>query len=151
MTVTRLTTVASVVRNWDFFRKGLNHVQQFLKYNVTLDTYRQIICFLVKQPSAYVAIVLDDSDEPVGFGIAHDCTPLFSPNIEYEVSILYHHPGQAVATAVLQAHFEQFCRIQGAKTYFVTTRRDSGSVIRCFQAPRYGLQRAYTVFRKDLN
>lgn len=150
MTVIRLNSVAGVVRNWDFFRKGLVHVQQFLKYNVTLDTYRRIICFLVKQPNAYVAIVMDDNGDPVGFGVAHECTPLFSDIVEYEVSILYHQPGQAVATAVLQAEFEQFLRTRNAKTYFVTTRRDSGSVIRCFQAPRYGLKRAYTVFRKDL-
>lgn len=151
MTVLRLNSVAGVVRNWDFFRKGLVHVQQFLKYNVTLDTYRKIICFLVKQPNAYVALVMDDSAEPLGFVVAHEATPLFSDTVEYEVSILYHQPGQGVATAVLQADFEQFCRERNAKSYFVTTRRDSGSVIRCFQAPRYGLRRAYTVFRKDLN
>lgn len=150
MTVLRITKIATVIKYWDFFRTGLNSVRRFLRYNVDIENLRQILFHIVRQPSAWVGVVFDDNDNPLCFGAAHEVTPLFAKFREYEVSILYYKPGQEDAVVLLQTHFELFCKAQQVKTYYVTTRRDSGCTIRCFQGPRYGLRRRYTVFGKDI-
>lgn len=150
MTVLRIKTIKGLIDHWDFIVIGLKHVQKFLRYNADLEMYRKILFHLVRQENAWIGIVFNEAGEPVGFGVAHEVTPLFAQRPEYEVSILYHRPKEADATSALQDHFERFCIARNVTTYYVTTRRDSGSALRCLQGPRYGLKREHTVFRKDL-
>lgn len=149
MKVLRLTKIAEIYHLWDFFRQGLEETARYLKYDFSLDTYRQIIQHLVRDDSAWVGVVFLDN-KPIGFAIAHDCTPLFSTRKEYEVSLIYHRPGNDEATRALQSSFELFCTANNISTYYATTRRDNGAAIRCFQSPQYGFKRAYTVFKKSL-
>jgi len=148
--VYRLTKVAEVVHFWDFFKRGLEQSARYLRYDLPFDTYRQIMFNLVVNTKhSWVGVVMAAGD-PVGFALAHECTPLFSPRREFEVSLLYHQPGNEAATSALQEHFEVFLHDNDVTTYYATTRRDSGAAIRCFQSPRYGFKRAYTVFKKTL-
>lgn len=150
MTVYRITTCAGLIRFWSFFETGIQETSRFLRYDLPMETFRKMLFHLVKTPSAWVAVVLDDDESPVSFGVAHECTPLFSNRREYECSFIYHRPGWSDATTALQIAFEDYCRLHGISTIYATTRRDSGSTIRCFQSARYGFKRAYTTFRKDI-
>lgn len=150
MNVRRLTTVAEVVRLWPFFVDGFVFVEHYLRYTLPLDTYRKILQSQVKKPTSWVGVTFDDPITPVCFACAHDVTPLFSKDDEKEVSMLFHKPGRLDAAMILQKAFEDWCRSEGAVRYYVTTRRDNPSALRCFQSDRYGLKRAYTVFKKDL-
>lgn len=150
LTVLRLTTCAGVVRYWDFFQRGIVETAKFLRYDLPLETYQKMFFHLVRTPSAWIGVALEEDGTPVSFAVAHECTPLFSEKREYEVSFIFHNPGRSDATSALQATFEDYCRKHGIRTIYATTRRDSGSTIRCFQSPRYGFKRAYTTFKKDL-
>jgi hypothetical protein len=149
MTTHRLTRVVDIIRHWPFFHQGLLASSRYLRYDFDIETLRKTIFSLVTNPNAWVGIVLDN-DRPLGFGMAHDVTPLFSPHKEYEVSLFYHQPGNEDATRLLQSAFESFCHTNNITRYYATTRRDSGAAIRCFQSPKYGFKRAYTVFVKTL-
>lgn len=150
MTILRLTTVAGCVKYWDFIKSGIEQTAKFLRYDLPMDTFRQMFFHLSKQHNAWLAVALDDDGTPISFALAHECTPLFSPRREFEVSFIFHNPGRSDATTALQGAFEQFCRDHQISRYYATTRRDSGSTIRCFQSPRYGFKRAYTTFVKEI-
>lgn len=152
MIVRRLTKVVEIVRLWPFFVDGFSFIARYLKYNIPIDTYGRILRYLVKQPNALVLVAFEDDDKtPVSFACAHETTPLFSPAREFEVSILFHRPGRLDAALALQREFETWCRKEEVVSYYVTTRRDNPSALRCFQSDRYGLKRAYTVFKKDIS
>ncbi len=150
MTVVRIQSVAGCIRFWDFFQTGIEATAKFLRYNLDMETYRKMLFHLSKQPNAWIGVALDDDGQPISFGVAHECTPLFSMRREFEVSFIFHQPGRSDATTALQAAFEQFCKKEKVSVYYATTRRDTGSTIRCFQSPRYGFKRAYTTFIKEL-
>lgn len=150
MTVIRVTSLPACIRLWEHFREGFEKTERFLRYRLPIDAYRQILFALVKEPRAWVAVCLDDEERPLGFAMAHECTPLFSPERQYEVSVVYAQDNRPETIILLQQEFENFCRAQGVKRYFATTRRDSGASIRCFQSARYGFSRAYTVFSKEI-
>lgn len=97
----------------------------------------------------WVGVAIDD-DGPVGFIAAHEVTPLFCVEREYEVSMLFHKTGREDATKALQAEFERWLRAEGVFRYVISTRRDNPSALRCFQSDRYGMKRAFTVFKKEL-
>lgn len=127
-------------------------VHKYLKYDLTLDTYRKILFSLVKQPyTAWIAVAFNDDKLPVGFVVAHESTPLFAKTREFEVSFFYHLPGSVLAITQLQQRFDSFCRTNDIKRYYVTTCRKSGSAVRVFGEEWRGLERAYTVFKKNLN
>lgn len=149
MTVYRLTRIADIIRYWSFFREGLEATSKYLRYDQPIDSLRKMVFSLVTREDAWVGIVLVEGT-PVGFGMAHNCTPLFSPHKEYEVSLFYHQPGNDEPTQLLQDSFEQWCKENSVVRYYATTRRDSGAAIRCFQSAKYGFKRAYTVFVKTL-
>lgn len=148
--VHRMLRVVDIIHNWELFKRGLIECEKYFRHGVPFDTYRQIIFDLVvKHDSAWVGVVMMGS-VPVGFGVAHECTPLFSPHREFEASLIYHQPGNEEATRALQERFESFLNEQNVKAYYVTTRRYGGGVVSCFRSPKYGFQRDYTVFKKTL-
>lgn len=150
MTTFRLTTIAACVKFWWFFEEGFNKTGRFLRYDLPMDAYRRILFALVSSDNGWVGLCLDDNGRPLGFAIAHECTPLFAQAKEYEASIVYAADDNQDTFNNMQQTFEDFCRAQGVKRYFATTRRDSGAAIRCFQSPRYGFRRAFTTFSKDI-
>ena len=151
MTIARITSVAGCVRYWDFFQFGIKQTAKFLRYDLPMDIFRKMVFHLSRQhDTAWIGIALEDDGTPVSFAIAHECTPLFSPRREFEASLVFHQTGRSDATEALQTAFETFCRSNNISVYYATTRRDSGSTIRCFQSERYGFKRAYTTFIKEL-
>ena len=149
MTVQRLTSCVELVRLWPHFVDWLNFVRTCLRFNLPLIVYRRILQQAVKDPKMWVGVVHDD-DGPVGFACAHEVTPLFCVEREYEVSMLFHKTGRDDATIALQASFETWLRAEGVVRYVISTRRDNPSAVRCFQSDRYGMKRAFTVFKKEL-
>ena len=129
MKIVRLTRVAACVRFWDHFVAGFHHVELFLKYQLALETYRQILFALAVNPKGWVGICLDETEEPRGFMLAHECTPIFAPHKEYEVSVAYAKDNSREVLKTLQASFEQFAKEQGVTIYYATTRRDSGVIL----------------------
>ncbi len=150
MKVVRINKIAACLRYWELFVQGFEHVNRFLKYDLPFETYRQMLFALVREPKAWVCVCFDATDVPCGFAIAHDCTPLFSEKKEYEVSVVYALDNNSEVFVSMQQTFEEYAKSQGVRWYFATTRRDSGSAIRCFQSPRFGFKRAYTVFKKEI-
>ena len=149
MTVRRLTTCVELVRLWPHFVEWLNFVRACLRFNLPIIVYRRILQHAVKDPKMWVGVVFDEQ-EPIGFAAAHEVTPLFCVEREYEVSMLFHKTGRDDATKALQAEFETWLRAEGVYRYVYSTRRDNPSALRCFQSDRYGMKRAFTVFKKEL-
>lgn len=150
MTVMRLTKVVHVVNLWPFFVEGFTFVGHYLKYTLPIEVYGRILRYMVKNPACWVGVAFDDDKNPISFACAHESTPMFSPHREFEVSMLFHRPGRIDAALALQKEFEQWVVSEEGVRYYVTTRRDNPSALRCFQSDRYGLKRAYTVFKKEL-
>lgn len=151
MTIVRLTKVNEVVHLWPFLSEGLSSTSRYLKYDLTLDTYRKILFSLVRQPyTSWVSVAFNDDRVPVGFFVAHECTPLFSLVREFEISLFYHIPGPSVAVTQLQKAFDYYCSANKIKRYYATTCRKSGSASRVFGEELVGLKRAYTVFKKNI-
>jgi len=147
--VQRLTTCVELVRLWPYFVEWLTFVRRCLRFNLPLTVYRRILQHAVTNPKMWVGVV-HDSAGPVGFGCAHEVTPLFCVEREYEVSLLFHKTGRDDATIALQTAFEDWCRAEGVVRYVISTRRDNPAAVRCFQSDRYGMKRAFTVFKKEL-
>ncbi len=148
MITLRITRCKEIVQYWPFFVTGLNFISKYLHYPYSMETYRRILLKLAHTPSAYIAIVLDDDNTPLCFGVAYDCTPLFSNQKEYDVPFLFHQPTHLSATALLRTEFEKFCREQKVKRYSMTTTAFNGAAQKCI--PRYGFQRSHIVFKREL-
>ena len=147
--VQRLQRCVDLVRLWPHFVRWLVHVRNCLRFNLPTTVYRRILQYAVTDAKMWVGVVHDDTG-PVGFACAHEVTPLFCVEREYEVSMLYHETGRDDATIALQNAFETWLRAEGVVRYIITTRRDNPSAVRCFQSDRYGMKRAVTVFKKEL-
>lgn len=148
MTVIRITRCKELVQYWPFFATALEFIRKYLRYPYTFDTYRRILQRLVTTPSAYVAVVLDNSGNPICFGAAYDCTPLYGTEKEYDIPFLFHQPTYLTASALLRTQFEEFCRVQKVKRYFMTTTAFNGTAQKCF--PRYGFRRSHVVYKREL-
>lgn len=148
MTFHRITRCAEVVRYWEFFATGFAFISDYLHYPYSLDVYRRIILKLVKTPSAFVGIVVDDEGKPLCFGAAYDSTPIFAVEKEYDIPFLYHQPAQLSATAVLRREFERFCRQNKVRRYSMTTTSFSRSTQDCYS--RYAFYRSHMVFKREL-
>lgn len=149
MTPLRITRCKEIVQHWDFFRQGLLTVREYLHYPYTLDEFRRVLFRLSKLPDhGFVMMILDDDGNPLCFGAAFDCTPVYASNREFDIPFLFHQPAHIAATAVLRREFEKFCRAQRVKRYYMTTTTFNGHAQKCF--PRYGFQRSHVVFKREL-
>lgn len=150
MTTLRLTSVNDVVRHWTFLSVGIAQIAHHLRFPLTIDGYRKTLFRLAKQvDTAYVAVALD-GNLPIAFLVAHDATPFFSAEREFDISIYYHEPGFASALRVLQHDFNTFCSQNNIRRYFVTTCRKSGRPMQVFGAEWEGLTHAYRVFKREI-
>lgn len=149
MTVVRITRCKELCDHWPFFALALQFIEKYLRYPYTYDTYRRILQRLVTTPTAFVAIVLDDTGKPVCFGAAYDATPLYGTEKEYDIPFLYHQPTHLPAAALLRREFERFCRKHKVKRYFMTTTAFNGRAQECFSS--YGFGRSHVVYKRELN
>lgn len=148
MRVVRITRCKELVTYWPFFVQGIEFTSKYLHYPYTFETYRRILQRLVTTSTAFVAVVLDDSDEPVCFGAAYDCTPLHGIEREYDIPFLYHQPSHLPATSLLRIEFERFAKKMKVKRYFMTTTAFNGMAQKCI--PRYGFKRSHIVYKREL-
>jgi hypothetical protein len=152
MKTKRLTTVTELVRYWPFISKGLQEIAVKADEKFDLDSvYKTMMWLVTDQIHTWIGLSFNDDFEPAAFGVAQECTPPFDLERKFVVRWFYHSAGQFQATVHLMTSFETWARAQGVSSYGVTTRRDSGSAIRCFQSPKYGFRRSHVTFEKHLN
>lgn len=150
MQARRLSKCVDIVRLWPFFVEGFQFVGRYRKYSLGVEDYRKSLFLMVKTPSAWIGVTENDEAEPVAFWCAHEVTPAYSKEREFEVFLRYHKTHQRDATLAVQQLFDLWCEQESIKRYFVSTRRDDSSGPRRFPADEYGLKKAYTVYKKEL-
>lgn len=150
MKTRRLTKCVDIVRLWPFFNEKLEFVRNHLRFKLPVPVYRKILQHEVKNHLSWVAVVEDDSLRPVAFACAHEITPLFCNEREYEVSMLYHAADNPDATELLQREFENFCREHSIKRYVFATRPLRRSCALLMRSPRFGMKKTYDVYKKEI-
>lgn len=151
MITKRISRIADIVRIWPFFRAGIEYEAKYLRYTHSLDVYRRILFHLVKQKeAAWVAVTYDDFGEPLGFVMAHDSTPLFAEEREFEVAMFYFKKGHRQAIKQLQQHLDAYCREHAVIRYYLSTSSFSSSAERVFKDSWRGLERSNTVFKRKV-
>jgi len=150
MQARRLSKCVDIVRLWPFFVEGFQFVGRYRKYSLGVEEYRKTLFLMVKTPSTWIGVTENDEGEPTAFWCAHEVTPAYSKEREFEVFLRYHKTHQRDATLTVQQLFDLWCEQESIKRYFVSTRRDDSSGPRRFPADEYGLKKAYTVYKKEL-
>ena len=146
----RLKTVANVIHFWDFIAKSFNELATKHSEVVDLDAIQKTMHWLVRDHErAWFVVVLED-DEPVAFSVICDSTPPFETKRTWMVRWFYHTPGHFSATLFMKKDFESFAKSANISSYLVTTSRQSGGAIRCFQSERYGFKKAFLTFERTL-
>lgn len=146
----RITRIVDIVRLWAFFREGIVYEAKYLRYAYPLEVYRKILFHLVKSPKGWVGVVTTHELEPLAFVMAHDITPLFADEREFEVSMFYYKKGFRQCICLLQDHLERFCRENGIRRYYLSTSSFCSSATRIFKESWIGLERSNTVFKRKV-
>lgn len=150
MTFERLQLPSQVLEHWAFFSEGFAYLQAEAREHYDAVQMQKLLCHLSAQPAAFVGLVIRDDGTPICFGVGEENTPLFSQTRTATVRAVYHRPGLSNATLLLAGAFETWCREKGIKSYTVTTKRNTGAVIRCFRHRKFGFKRPFFVFEKDV-
>lgn len=150
LTPFQLTRVVEVIRLWPFFVNGFKAIAKYTDRPANIDNVRKVLFWLVREPEhAWIGVTFENNI-PICFAVLEDMTPQFDPVRKFEVRYFYHQPDRFDATLVLMKEFESWAKKQGVHKYVITTSRDSGAAIRCFQSARYGFKRKQILFEKVL-
>jgi hypothetical protein len=151
MKVLRLSRVVDVVRLWPFFTEGFNANGVRAREEVDLIfAQKTLYALVVDHISAWIAVSYDETGDPVAFAVLQECTPPFSTTRRFVVRWFFHSNDNFLATKTLMDAFETWAREQGIVSYAVTTKRDSGAAIRCFQSNKFGFVKSHVTFEKVL-
>jgi len=151
MKTIRLTTCAHVVHFWDFITKSIEKIA--IKSNEPYDealVRKTLINIVGDHKHAWIGVVTDDDNNPIGFGVAQECTPDFDTRRFFMVRWFYHTPGRFDATMLLMLFFETWAKSNGVCYYAISTKRSNGETIRCFSSHKYGFKKATLVFEKQI-
>lgn len=146
----RITSSLEIVKHWDFFNEGLVVIAK--KGGETLDAEMmfKVLCLLASEPYyGFVSVALVDGI-PQGFAAFQDTTPIFARDRSFINRVFWHKSGNHEVSVALLNFFTTWAKEQGVKRVIVTTRRDSGAAIRCFQSDKYGFKKGYITFEKEL-
>lgn len=150
-TAYRLTNIAGVVRLWEFFQVGISYEAKYLRYQHSMDVYRKILCSLVRDSDkGWVAVAMTEDEIPVAFIMAHDSTPLFAEDREFEVSMFYYKPGFKEGLHAIQKSLDRYCEENGIVQYYITSSSKSGSAQRVFNTAWHGLELSNMVFKRKI-
>lgn len=151
MTVERLLLPSQVLELWSFFDEGLLNLENAAREVFDAAQMQKLMCSLAADHTrGYVAVVYTDEGTPVCFGVAQESTPPFNTSRTFDVRAVYYEEGQQHATLSLIGNFELWCRENGISKYSVSTRRNTGATIRCFRHARYGFNKPFLVFEKEI-
>jgi len=150
--IKRLTTALEVVNHWDYINTAILDLKLRYKEPLNAEQMFATLCWLATTPlKGWIGVAYSD-EKPSAFValqelITHDNRKTFQV-------LLYWHskdiPNSSKQTLPLMTEFETWALSQGIKKYQVSTRRDSGAAIRCFQSAEYGFKRAFTTYEKTL-
>jgi hypothetical protein len=147
----RLTKVVEVIRLWDFFEEGFKSIATKSKQSVDLVIAKKtVLDLVVDTESAWIGVSYDSDRQPIAFAVAQECTPMFDRDRRFLVRWFYHSSDNFLATKTLMTAFETWAREKGIVSYAVTTKRDSGAAIRCFQSEKFGFAKSFLTFEKFL-
>lgn len=150
ITIQRLTKVIHVLKLWPFFTEGFAFVGRYRKYSLTLDSFRRALSdMVVAQATSWVGVAFSEG-EPTAFWCATEITPPYATQREFEVNLRYHKQGRIDDALAVQAEFDLWCKGQNIARYFIATQKENFPDRPKFPSQRYGLKRAYTVFKKEL-
>lgn len=151
MTVERLVRPSQVLELWAFFEAGLSYLQNAAREQFDPHQMQKMLCaFAADDKGAWLGVVFSDEGDPICFGVAHESTLPFSQTRTFEVRAVYHRPDFHEATLVLAGAFESWCRDRGVAKYHLTTKRNTGAVIRCFRHEKFGFDKPFLVFEKAI-
>lgn len=149
MTIQQLVRPTHVIAYWEFISSGLQYLTERAYGTYDLEEQLKYLTWLVSN-GGYICIVLEDDGTPIGFGVAESQYNLFSTGRTFEVKAVYYiNKNQLIAQAMLGA-FEQFCKKNGVNRLVITTKRNTGSTIRCFRHAEYGFKKPYLTFEKEI-
>jgi hypothetical protein len=150
ITCHRVTKATEVLLLWPFFLEGF---QSFYKKHgefYDMDELLKSTCALAADPIKGFVATVSSGSTLEGFGIMEDVSPIFSTEHTFFCRAFWHQFGNLVATTQLMDFFEQWAREHGVSSYTVTTKRNTGAAIRCFQSEKYGFRKHYITFVKYL-
>lgn len=151
MTVERLTRPSQVLELWKFFEDGLMQLENAAREHFDAVQMQKLMCALAADYlHGYVAVVFCDEGDPICFGVAQESTLPFSHTRSFEVRAVYYVEGRQTAVLSLVGAFENWCRENSIVRYSVSTKRNTGAVIRCFRHARFGFNKPFLVFEKDI-
>lgn len=153
MQVLRITSPTELLEHWSVFREGHRSLRQMSNAMMTEDEYCKFLTNMsARGDDAYIGVVESEGHD-LCYGVAQNATPPLSDKKTFEVTSFYHNPTRSDATLFLMNTFEQWCRLNGVRSYLVTTRqtrRTSGATIDCFMSGKYQFRKAYLAFEKKL-
>lgn len=148
--ITRLTTVANVIHFWDFISQSLKSLEDRMPEPFDLEAVRKTLIHLAPdQTHSWLGVALHEG-EPVAFAVCQESTQLFDLKRTFVVRWFFHAPTHFNATFELMKEFESWAKEHGVTAYGVTTARNSGAAIRCFQSEKFGFRKSHITFEKHI-
>lgn len=146
----RITSSLEIVKHWDFFQEGLEVIAKKGKEQLDAEMMFKVLCVLATEPAyGWIGIATVDG-VPQGFAAFQDATPLFARERSFINRVFWHKSGNHEVSVTLLNYFISWAKENNVKRVIVTTRRDSGAAIRCFQSDKYGFKKGYMTFEKEL-
>ncbi len=147
--VIRITTALGVVEHWNLIANGIREVNAKHRGNVNLEAaFTYYLWLATNHDHAWLGVNLVNG-KPESFAILQRAG-VDADAKTFQVVMFWHRPGQTQQTQLLMTAFEDWARSQGIKRYTVSTKRDTGAAIRCFQSSKFGFKKRYIVFEKEL-
>jgi hypothetical protein len=147
--IQQLNTATGVAAHWHLIGAAIAELNLRGKENIDAEQMFSNFCWLAMSPTKGWIGVISENSKPFGFAALQQVETNDNRKT-FQVLLFWHRSGKAEATIKLMVAFESWAIEQGVKKYQVTTRRDTGAAIRCFQSPQYGFKRAFTTYEKTL-
>lgn len=147
--VIRITTALEVVKYWDLISRGIQAVNEKHKGNINLEAaFTYYLWLAINHDHAWIGIGLVN-DIPENFAILQRAGTDTDAKT-FQVVMFWHKPGHPQQTQALMTAFEAWAKSQGIRRYTVSTQRDTGAAIRCFQSSKFGFKKRFITFEKEL-
>lgn len=148
MRIETITTATRLVSLWPFFSRGYKHLVDKAHFIGSEVDFLKACCTVIGFKDKGVILVLWKDERPVAFGVAHDRMFLFDHR-QFSVYAAFAEPSEPRALQLLIDNFEQWCRNNKVKEYFVTSSRHSGAANRCFTR-KYKFKQDQVFYKKEL-
>lgn len=151
MKVDRILTLNDLLLAWPFMAEGIKQVSIDAKEQVDEEVIFNVLSAVVGHPQlGWVGVVSDFSNHKLGFAIAHDATLLCDPQKTFIVRIVYYVPGFREAATTLLKAFLVWAKKSHIEKLQISTKRTSGSTIRCLNSRQFGFRKPHLLFERNI-